>query len=95
MRLDSAEVRGIADQITAATELIDDAVAKHLSRLTFDGARAGRAYTASGDAVRTGLDRLAADLSQWSRAAVEIAVALRAGVERYADAEVYAAARIA
>jgi hypothetical protein len=34
-------------------------------------------------------------LSQWSRASVEIAEALRAGADRYADAELYAAARIA
>jgi hypothetical protein len=34
-------------------------------------------------------------LSQWSRASVAIAVALGSGAERYAEAELYAAARIA
>ena len=41
------------------------------------------------------LERLAAQASQWARAAVDVAVALRAGADRYADAELYAAARIA
>ncbi len=95
MRLDSADVREIADRIDDAAELIDEAASNHLSRLTFDGARAGRAHAASGDRLRAELDRLAAELSQWSRAAVEIAVALRTGVDRYAEAELYAAARIA
>jgi hypothetical protein len=94
-RIDVAAVRAVADRIDVATELIDDAVANHLARLTFGGALAGRAHTARGDALRGGLDRLAAELSQWSRAAVEIAVALRAGADRYAEADVYAAARIA
>jgi hypothetical protein len=94
-RIDVAAVRAVADRIDAATELIDDAVANHLARLTFGGALAGRAHTARGDALRGGLDRLAAELSQWSRAAVEIAVALRAGADRYAEADLYAAARIA
>jgi hypothetical protein len=94
-RIDVAAVRAVAVRIDAATELIDDAVANHLARLTFGGALAGRAHTARGDALRGGLDRLAAELSQWSRAAVEIAVALRAGADRYAEADLYAAARIA
>ena len=62
---------------------------------TFGGFSAGRAHTARGDALRGALDRLTAELSQWSRAAVEIAVALRASANRYADADVYATARIA
>ena len=94
-RIDVAAVRAVADRIDAATELIDDAVANHLARLTFGGALAGLAHAARGDALRGGLDRLAAELSQWSRAAVEIAVALRAGADRYAEADLYAAARIA
>jgi hypothetical protein len=94
-RIDVAAVRAVADRIDAVTELIDDAVANHLARLTFGGALAGLAHAARGDALRGGLDRLAAELSQWSRAAVEIAVALRAGADRYAEADLYAAARIA
>jgi hypothetical protein len=67
----------------------------HMARLAFGGSSAGRAHTARGDALRGALDRLTAELSQWSRAAVQIAVALRASANRYADADVYAAARIA
>jgi hypothetical protein len=93
--VDMAAVRGVADRIAAVAELVDEAVANHLARLSFDGARAGRAYVANGDALRAGLDRLAADVSAWSRVAAEVAVALRAGVDRYADAELYSAARIA
>lgn len=95
MRLDGADVRGIADRIDDAAQLIGQAAANHLSGLIFDGARAGRAYSPSGDRLRAELDRLAAELSQWSQAAVEIAAALRAGVDRYAEAEWSAVARIA
>ncbi|MGA9677645.1 MAG: type VII secretion target [Mycobacterium sp.] len=93
--IDPAAVYAIADRFGAAAELVDDAVYDHMVCLTFGGFSAGRAHTARGDAVRGALDRLTAELSQWSRAAVEIAVALRASANRYADADVYAAARIA
>ena len=95
MRFDSPAVNGIADQLGAAAELIDGAVGNHLAALTFGGASAGREHTARGDALRVELERLTAEVSRWSRAAVEIAVALRAGADRYAEAELYAAARIA
>ena len=93
--IDCAAVHRVADQLRAAAEVVDSAVCDHLAALTFSGATAGRAYTARGDALRAGLERLATELSQWSRAAVEIAVVLRANANRYADADVYAAARIA
>lgn len=93
--VDVAAVHGVADRLAAAAELIDRALADHLARLTFGGAAAGRAHAARGDALRVQLERLTAEVSQWSRAAVETAVALRAGADRYADAELYAAARIA
>jgi len=93
--IDVAAVHRVAEQFGAAAELIDRAVGDNLARLAFSGAGAGRAHTARGDALRVALERLTAELSQWSRAAVEIAVALRAGATRYADADMYAAARIA
>jgi hypothetical protein len=95
MRFDSHAVNGVADQLAAAAEVIDGAVGNHLAALTFGGASAGREYAARGDALRVELERLAAEVSRWSRAAVEIAVALRAGADRYAEAELYAAERIA
>jgi hypothetical protein len=93
--VDVAAVYAVACQFVAAADLIDDAVDNHLARLAFGAASAGRAHIARGDALRAGLQRLSAELSQWSRAAGEIAVALRVGADRYADAELYAAARIA
>lgn len=93
--MDFTAVYRVADQLGAAAGLIDGAVGDHVARLAFGGASAGRAYTERGDALRVELERLAAQLSQWSRASAEIAVALRAAANRYADAESYAAARIA
>jgi Excreted virulence factor EspC, type VII ESX diderm len=93
--IDPAAVHAIADRFAAAAELIDDAVYDHMACLTFGGSSAGRAHVARGDALRGALDRLTAEMSQWSRAAGEIVVALRASVNRYADADVYAAERIA
>ena len=93
--VDVAAVHRVADQLGAAAELIDGAVGDHLTRLAFNGASAGRAHTVRGDALRVELERLAAQLAQWSRTSVEIAAALRTAADRYADAELYAAARIA
>jgi len=93
--VDVAAVYAVADQLSAAAEIIDGAVSEHLARLSFSGASAGRAHTARGDTLRAALERLAVELSQWSRATTEISSALRAGADRYADAELYAAARIA
>ncbi|MGO9381730.1 MAG: type VII secretion target [Mycobacterium sp.] len=93
--VDVAAVHRVADQLSAAAELIDRAVGDNLARLVFSGASAGRAHAAHGDALRVELERLVAQVSQWAWAAVDIAVALRAGADHYADAELYAAARIA
>jgi hypothetical protein len=93
--VDVAAVHRVADRLGTAAELIDGALSDHLARLAFSGVTAGRAHTRRGDALRGELERLAAQLSQWSRASGEIAVALRAGADCYADAELYAAARIA
>ncbi|EUA53038.1 hypothetical protein I550_4670 [Mycobacterium intracellulare 1956] len=41
------------------------------------------------------MGRLTQQVTQWSRASSEIAAALRSSAQRYADAELYAAARIA
>lgn len=94
-QIDAPATHRVANQFAMAAELIDRAVSDHLARLAFSGAGAGRAHTARGDALRAELERLAAQVSQWSRASTEIAAALRSSAERYADAELYAAARIA
>ncbi|BBZ73658.1 hypothetical protein MPRS_47510 [Mycobacterium paraseoulense] len=93
--IDVAATHQIADQFRAAADLLDRALSDQLGRLAFGGAAAGRAHTARGDALRVELDRLTAEVAQWSRASTEIATALRASADRYADAEMYAAERIA
>jgi hypothetical protein len=92
--VDAATVRMVANRFDDTAQLIDDAVRRHLGRLTFDGATAGRAYTGHGDALRVAINRLAGGLSHWARASVEIATALRASAERYAEADLSAAARV-
>lgn len=94
-QIDLPGAQRIANQFAMAAEFIDRSVSDHLSRLAFTGASAGRTHTARGDALRVELDRLVAQVSGWSRASAEIAAALRSSAERYADAELYAAARIA
>jgi hypothetical protein len=93
--VDVAAVHRVADQFSAAAELINAAIGDHLAGLCFSGAHAGRAYTARGDALRSELERLTTQLAQWSRASVDIGDALRAAADRYVDADMYAAARIA
>ncbi|OSC23826.1 hypothetical protein B8W69_22875 [Mycobacterium vulneris] len=94
-QIDVPAAQRVANQFAMAAEFIDRAVSDHLSRLAFGGANAGREHAARGDALRVELERLVAQVSQWSRASAEIAAALRSSAERYADAELYAAARIA
>lgn len=94
-QIDAPATHRVANQFAMAAEFLDRAVSDHLARLAFSGAYAGRAHAARGDALRAELERLTQQVSQWSRASTEIAVALRSSAERYADAELYAAARIA
>jgi len=93
--IDAAAVHAIADRFGDAAELLDAAVYDHMVGLVFGGSSAGRAHSERGDALGGALDRLTTGLSHWSRAAVEIAAAMRASANRYADADGYAAARIA
>ncbi|RAU89708.1 hypothetical protein DQP58_25940 [Mycobacterium colombiense] len=94
-QFDAPATQRVANQFAMAADFIDRAVSDHLARLAFGGAAAGRAHTARGDALRVEVERLVAQVSQWGRASGEIAVALRSSAERYADADLYAAARIA
>lgn len=94
-QIDAPATLRVANQFAMAADFIDRAVSDHLGRLAFGGPAAGRAHTARGDALRVEVARLVALVSQWGRASAEIAVALRSSAERYADAELYAAARIA
>lgn len=89
--VDTVAVHTIANHFEHAADLISRA---GRSRLQFDGASAGRAYTAHGDELRRALEELLADVDLWARAAAEVAVALRTGADRYRDADVTAAAGI-
>jgi hypothetical protein len=92
--VDVAALRSVANQFDATAQTLDVATRTQLSRLTFNGAGAGRGHVGRGDALCAALNRLAADLAQWSRATVEIAAALRAAADRYAAAELRSTARI-
>ncbi|ASW91968.1 hypothetical protein [Mycobacterium marseillense] len=94
-QIDASATHRVANHFAMAADFLDRAVGDHLARLAFSGAGAGRAHTARGDALRAELARLTEQVTQWSRASTEIAAALRCSAERYADAELYAAARIA
>lgn len=93
-RVDVAALSEVARQYQAVADTIDDAVRTHLTGLGFDGAVAGRGYTAQGDDVRTGVDGIVGQLRGWARASAEIAATLRASAARYADAEARAAHRV-
>lgn len=94
-RIDVPSAYRVANQFAMAADFLDRAVSDHLARLAFGAPGAGRAHAVRGDALRAELERLAVQVSRWSRASTAIADALRASAERYADAELYAAARIA
>ena len=93
-RVDVAALLDVARQYQAAADLVDAAVRTHLTNLEFDGAVAGRAYTARGDAVRLGVSDIVNQLRQWSRASAEIAATLRVSAGRYLDADARAAQRM-
>jgi hypothetical protein len=93
-RIDTGTVLGAAHRYDTAADLLDAALRSHLTRLTFDGSRAGRSYADSGEAVRLAVERAGARLSDWSRSAREIATLLRTSVQSYTDADTRAAGRL-
>jgi phytoene/squalene synthetase len=93
-RVDIAALHAVARQYDTVADVVEGAVRRHLTGLTFDGAMAGRAHAARGDALRAAVDHVADQLRQWSRAAAEIAAALRASADRYADADANVAGRL-
>lgn len=87
LHIDPVLVLDAAHRYDTAAELLDTALRAHLSRLSFDGARAGRCYADSGDAVRLAVERACAKLTDWSRSAREIATTLRTSAQTYTDAD--------
>lgn len=92
--VDSAGVRALASQLDDIADIVEGIARTQLSRLTFDGATAGRAHAAAGDALHTALNRLGVGVTAWSRSAMEISMALRASADRYVDTDSAAAARL-
>lgn len=92
-RVDVTALLDVARGYDALADAIEDAVRTHL-RLSFDGAVAGRSYTAQGNAVRHAVEQIGDGMRLWSRASAEIASALRASADRYVEADARAARRV-
>ncbi|MDT5103434.1 MAG: hypothetical protein QOI25_947 [Mycobacterium sp.] len=93
-RVDVAALLDVARGYDALADAVDAAARKHLTRLSFDGAVAGRAYTARGDALRNSVEHVGDGMRIWARACVEIASVLRASADRYVEADARAARRV-
>ncbi|HEV7421254.1 MAG TPA: type VII secretion target [Mycobacterium sp.] len=93
-RVDVAALLDVARGYDALADAVDDTVRTHLSRLAFDGAVAGRSYTAQGDAVQHSVEHAGDAMRLWSRACVEIASAIRASADRYVESDGRAARRV-
>jgi hypothetical protein len=93
-RVDVAALLDVARGYDALADAVDAAAGKHLTRLSFDGAVAGRAYTARGDALRNSVEHVGDGMRLWARACVEIASVLRASADRYVEADARAARRV-
>jgi hypothetical protein len=93
-RVDVAALLDVARGYDALADAVDAAARKHLTRLSFDGAVAGRAYTARGDTLRNSVEHVGDGMRLWARACVEIASVLRASADRYVEADARAARRV-
>jgi hypothetical protein len=93
-RVDVAALVDVARGYDALADAVDAAARTHLTRLSFDGAVAGRAYTARGDALRHSVELIGDGMWRWARACVEIASVLRASADRYVEADARAGRRV-
>lgn len=93
-RVDVGALFDVAGRYDAVADVVDEVVRTQVTRLTFDGAFAGRNYVARGDALRRAVDDVVEQLRMWSRASREIASALRSSGARYVDVDARGAARL-
>ena len=93
-RVDVAALLDVARGYDALADAVDAAARRNLMRLSFDGAVAGRSYTAQGDALRRSVEQVGDEMRLWSRACIEISSALRASVDRYVEADARGARRV-
>ncbi len=91
--VDPAVLRDVARAYDSVADTVA-AARKHLARLTFDGAVAGRSHTARGEAVRRSVDQIDVALRRWSAVNDEIAAALRVTADRYAESDARAGRRL-
>lgn len=93
-RVDGAALVSIAAKYDVAADIVESAVRRHLSVLSFDGSAAGRDYAAHGEALRAAVDDVVVELRGWALTAGAVARELRASAARYAQADADAAARV-
>lgn len=93
-RVDVAALLDVARGFNSLADIVDESVRTHLSRLSFDGAVAGRSYVARGDELRRSVEKVGDEMRLWSRACVEIASLLRASADRYVEADARSARRV-
>jgi hypothetical protein len=93
-RVDVAALLDVARGYDALADAVDDTARTHLTRLSFDGAVAGRSYTARGDAVRQSVEHVGDAMRSWSRACAEIASAIRVSADGYVETDARAARRV-
>jgi len=93
-RVDVAALLDVARGYDAMADAVDAAARTHLARPSFDGAVAGRAYTARGDALRHSVEDIGEGMRLWARACAEIASVLRASADRYVEADARTAGRV-
>jgi len=92
--VDVGAVLDVAGRFDAVAETVDGLARTQLTRLSFDGAAAGRDHATEGDALRRAVDDVTDGMHAWARAAREIAAALRTSVARYVDVDARGAAGI-
>ncbi|MGK2903753.1 MAG: type VII secretion target [Mycobacterium sp.] len=93
-RVDVAAVLDAAHRYDSAAGLLDSALQRCLSALTFSGARAGREYADGGDEVRRAVEQAVNAVRAWSRSGHEIASELRTSAADYVRVDDHAARRI-
>jgi hypothetical protein len=93
-RVDVAALLDVARGYDALADAVDETLRTHLTRLSFDGAVAGRSYVARGDSVRHSIEHVGDAMRSWSRACAEIASAIRASADRYVESDGRAAQRV-
>lgn len=93
-RVDTAAVLGAAQRYDAVAGLLDAALQRHLSGLSFGGANAGREYLDGGEAVRRAVGQTVEQVRVWARTSREIAGQLRVSTRTYEQVDAHGADRI-